>query len=224
MDGTTTPLPNQESDLSDCGLDEEELVYYVIRITSHGKFTPDQLYKYLTDEYQICKYVVGRETVPQEHYHIVAGVDKSRSELDVRDIVRSFIIPFWQEMGKLPRGFGNKQYNLQLSTDVDKAVTYAVKLSEIKYEGFDDDYIEKCKSESFDKKKPVNFKVEYQELCTEFQRSNMDLREFMIKFCNLKAKYGQQVIMSHAYGYALSNSILRDNNAEDFVENFLYKQ
>lgn len=45
----------------------------------------------------------------------------------------------------------------------------------------------------------------------------------MINYCNLKAKYDQQINLNHAYGYALSNSIKRDKNAGEYVENFLYK-
>lgn len=217
----TTPLPNQEDDTSDNGI----LSHYVIRITPHGKFTYDQLHEFIQAEYQICKYVIGRETVPQEHFHLVVSTDVSIDVQEVRDIVRAFVVPFWvDENGKCPKGFGNKQYNLQVCNDIDKAISYAVKLGEIRHDGWSDDYIRQRGTESFEKKKPSNFKVEYRDLCTEFQEGEMDTREFMTRFVQLKAKYGQQVVMHHAYGYALSNQIQRDpSTAEDLVENFLYK-
>lgn len=216
----TSSLPTQDYDDSD-----SDLSSYVIRITPCDKFTFQQAVEYIKQEPYFLKYVISRETVPREHFHIVVQTDVSFTIDDVRGSIRAFIIPFWQsEDFKLPRGFGNKQYNLQISEDIDKAVSYAVKLGEYVFEGFTDEYITERRTESFDKKKPSNFKAEYMDLSNKFQESSMDLREFMIEFCNLKAKYDQQVNLSHAYGYALSNSIKRDKNANDFVENYLYKQ
>lgn len=220
----TTPLPNQDSELSDDGIDATDT--YVVRLTSYGKFTSDQLKDFLIQEPLITRYVVGREIdTGNEHYHIVLETDVSVSEQDVRDIIKAFLVPLWQlETGKLPRGFGNKQYNLQLSIDRDKAISYAVKLAEYWVEGYDPEYIEQRRAESFLKKKPSNFKSEYILLCNDFQSSTMDIREFMLKFIQLKAKYGQQVVLHHVYGYALSNMCLRDPSyAEEVVENYLYK-
>lgn len=220
----TNPLPNQDSDYSDS--DPDELTNYVVRITSHGKFGTEQLLKFLQEESWFYRFVVGRETVPQEHFHIVLSVDQSKTEHDVRDLIKSFICPFWysSEM-KLPRGFGNKQYNLQISDDIDKAVSYAVKQSEYWSEGFEEQYLETRRAESFEKKKPSNFRSEYIELSTEFQSSDMDIRQFMVRFVKLKAKYGQQVVISQAYSYALSNLIVREPSmADEYVENYLYKQ
>lgn len=222
MEEDTTPLPNQDDGDSDNGLTS----HYVVRITPHEKFSFDQLHEFIQAEPQICRYVIGKEQVPQEHYHLVLTTDISVEIQDVRDIVRAFIVPYWEQDGKCPKGFGNKQYNLQLSTNVDKAISYVLKeMIEYRYEGWSDEYIELRKAESFTKKKPTEFKSEYRELCTRFQESDMDIRDFMIAFVQLKAKYGQQVVMSHAYGYALSNLIQRDpSSADDLVENYLYKQ
>jgi len=218
----TNPLPNQDSELSDSG----ETDTYVIRITSYGKFTQEQLKEFLEKEPLLFRYVVGRETdTGNEHYHVVLEVDSSVEEQEVRDIIKAFLIPLWQlDTGKLPRGFGNKQYNLQLANDKDKAISYAVKLSEFWFVGYESEYIDERKAESFSKKSPSNFKSEYRLLCDDFQSSDMDLREFMCKFVQLKAKYGQQVVLSHAYGYAISNMCVRDPSyGEEVVENFLYK-
>jgi len=226
----STPLPKQDngdSD-SDCtgSVIDEELTHYVVRITPCDKFTFSDLETYFKSEPQLTRYVIGRETVPREHFHAVLSVDENVTEVDVRDIVKAFLVPFWQtDVGKLPRGFGNKQYNLQLSEDVDKAVSYAVKMNEFVYEGWTDVYIQFRREESFEKKKPSDFKSEYRQLCEDFKTSTMDIREFMINFSLLKAKYGQQVRMHDAYSYALSNLFIRDpSEAENYVENFLYKQ
>jgi len=224
----TTPLPNQDNENSDtgsCSSQDSPLQHYVIRVTSCGKFTSDKLLEYLKAEYQIFQFVMGRENdTKNEHYHIVCSLDVSITELEVRDIIKGFLYPIWMtDSGKLPKGFGNKQYNLQVCKDLDAAVSYAVKLKEYWYEGFDEAYILERVDESFEKKKPSTFKIEYQELCNSFQTSSMDIQEFMVQFVRLKAKFGQQVVLSHAHGYAVSNEIARNPSiAVDYVETFLY--
>lgn len=225
----TTPLPTQDSDISDSGSvathDSALLSTYVVRITPCDKFTFQQVVDFLKGNESFYSYVVSRETVPREHFHIVIQTDISVDIEDVRGDIRFFILPFWTDSsGRAPKGFGNKQYNLQISNDLNAAVSYCVKLGEYEYEGFEEDYILERKAASFDKKKPCNFKSEYRDLSNKFQESDMDIREFMIEFCNLKAKYDQQINMAHVYGYALSNLFKRDKNSEEFVENYLYKQ
>lgn len=225
----TTSLPNLDDELSGSEFsftDELSLDAYVIRITPHDKFCFGAIENFFKDEPIIHSYVIGRETVPREHFHVVCRVDNTVTEQDVRDIVKGLLVPFWEDevTHKLPRGFGNKQYNLQKAKDLDLAVSYAVKQHEYCYDGFDPAYIEARRLASFEKKKPSNFKSEYLKLCEEFQDSDMDTRTFMIKYITLKANYGQQVRMQDAYGYANSNLVKRDNDkAEDLVEDFLYK-
>jgi len=139
--------------------------------------------------------------------------------------VKWFLQPYWTNpvTHRFVRGFGNKQYNCQECKDKDRAVSYAVKLGEFWYEGFTDEYIEQRGAESFEKKKPSTFKLEYIELCSKFQETDMDIKEFMVKYVELKAKFGQQVTLHHAYGYAISNMIQRDGNAELFVQEYLNK-
>jgi len=226
----TTPLPNNESDNSDDGSVYSEGLNptndYVVRITPHGKFTLDQLHQFLEEEQFICRYVVGQELVPQEHFHVVLSTDISIPEIEVRDMIKAFIVPFWQlPTGKCPKGFGNKQYNLQLATDWDKAVSYALKeATHSFFAGVDQSEIDRLREASYPKKSIKNFKTEYQELCSKFKESNMDIRDFMIEFTQLKSRYGQMVVIAHAYNYAISNLIARDPSAaEDLVENYLYK-
>lgn len=225
----TNPLPNLESDRSDNGqnsddgLDDSMLVNYVLRVTPHGKFTFDEFVEYVQNTPEICRYIIGIENdTANEHYHVVCSCDISIPIEDLRGLIRFFIAPFWVDKeGKCPRGFGNKQYNLQICKDLNAAVSYAVKLKNYKYECFDDDYVSVRASESYTKKRPDTFKIEYQKLCKDFQESAMTLHEFMVKFVNLKAQYGQQVVMSHAYAYALSNQVRRDGNADYLVKKYL---
>jgi len=222
-----TPLPIRDSDQSDNdeSVDEGILVHWVVRLTPYDKFTDEQLIKWLDDEFKFTRVIVGKETVPQVHYHLVIQTDISYDEDQIRLAIRCFMDPLWcDENGKLPRGYGNKQYNMQSCQDVDKAVSYAVKLGKYWNLGFDDTYVEERKAASFTKNKKKDFQSEYQLLCTKFQTTDMDLREFMISYVQLKASYGQQVVITHAYAYGLSNLIKRDpERATNLVDNFLYK-
>lgn len=229
----TTPLPNRECDESDNGQEDYDsqstssldIIYYVVRITSCSKFTFDQLKSFFQNENQICRYVIGRELVPQEHFHLVLGLDSSLELQDVKDIVRAFLCPLWQTSeGKMPRGFGNKQYNCQVAEDKDNAVSYAVKLKEYVYEGFTKEYIASRVAEAFEKKKPSNFKAEYQDLLDKYDETDMDIDDFMIEFVRLKAKYGQMVNVLDAYKYALSALIRKEpDQAAGIVKEFLRK-
>lgn len=225
----TTPLPNGECDPSDSdsiSLSEGSPDYYVLRITSHGKFDFDILFKEFQDNPEFCQYVIGRETdTGNEHFHAVIGVDSSVDEQRVRDHIKGFLHPFWvTATGKMPKGFGNKQYNLQACEDLDKAVSYAVKLDEYRYEGFEEAYILARKGESFTKKKPSTFKLEYQQLLDKFAETNMDIDDFMIEFVLLKSKYFQMVSVADAYKYALSAMVRKDSSiAADLVKDYLRK-
>lgn len=219
----TNPLPN--GDLNSVVSDQQSLIHYVIRITPYDKFSIEELHQFLVDEFQLTKYVLAQETIPQIHYHLVVSTELSIQE--VKDILRTFIVPKWEDpvTRRCPRGFGNKQYNIQLSTDVNKALSYALKEATTYYfEGWTTEEIQQFKDLSFTKNSVNNFKTEYQELCTNFQGSNMDEREFMNHYIQLKAKYGQSVRLSDAYGYALSNLFKREpNKIEEHVLNYLYK-
>lgn len=221
-------LPIQDDDISDHGSpDYDNLDYYIIRITPYDKFTYDDLKTFLADEEQFCEYVVAQEKLPQIHYHIVVSVDKSTKYEDLKGLVSFWIRGYWSDpvTGKVPRGYGNKQFNVQKCEDKDASVSYTLKdKNEYHFEGFSQQYIQERIEASFQKKKPSNFKQEYLQLTQDFQNSDMDELQFMTKYIILKADYGQQVRLSDAYGYALSNLIKREpHRAEVFVENYLYK-
>jgi len=224
----TTPLPTQDCDLNDSDQQSQadDLVHYVARVTAYEKFTFDQLKAFLETEFRLLKYVVAQELVPQVHYHIVLTTDESFTIQDAKDTLRAFLYPLWCVEGKLPRGWGNKQYNCQASTNVDQAISYALKdKKEYHYVGWPTEYIEQKIAASFTKKDTKSFNTELQELRNVFQTTDMDINNFMVKFVQLKSRYNQMVNLSHAYQYALSQLIQRNpEEAESFVINFLYKQ
>lgn len=222
------PLPNLDSDNSDSDIEDEgglrDLVHWALRITPHDKFTYEEFKAYLHDYSQVARYVLSRELVPREHFHAVLSIDKSVPEIEARDIPKHFLNKYWAVLGKLPRGFGNKQYNLQQVKDLDKAISYVLKQHDYVYEIWDPDYIKEREAESFEKKAPCDFKNEYRSLCETWQSGTSSVADFMIDFCLLKAKYDQQVNMSHAYGYALSNLFKREpEEARRYVSNYLNK-
>lgn len=222
------PLPNRDLDLSDSGslFDyDTDLFHYVVRITAYDKFSTEELLSFVKAEEEICKYVLSMETTPQVHYHLVLSLALPIE--DVKRIIRSFIVPLWSDpTGKCPKGFGNKQYNIQEAEDVTKSISYCLKeATEYHYECWPDDYIQQCKEASFPKKKISNFKVEYQQLCADFQQSHdYTIDQFMKKYFYLKGKYGQLARMSDGYGYALSNLFFREpDQIDQYVDDYLYK-
>lgn len=216
------PLPNLDIEESDS---DSEIIYYMIRMTSCEKYDFDALQAFISEESIVFKYVIAREEKPQEHFHIVVGVDEAVSEETLRDIIKWFLQKFWTnpETGKFVKGFGNKQYNLQKIDDLDQTLRYTLKGHEYRYENWDGERLKMLESESFEKKKPSDFQNEYRELCEKFQGDdNLDIKYFMTEYCKLKAKYGQMVIMSQVHGYALSNLVKRDpESARFYVNNFL---
>jgi len=223
----SNPLPNSDSEHSDSEGDEASqgtLTHYVARLTSYDKFTFDELKEALEEEHQLTQYLLAREIVPKEHFHIVLSTDSTVTLQDVKDIFRAFLVPFWQgDDGRLPRGFGNKQFCVKESYDLDAAVSYALKdRNEYHFVGFTQSYIKERLDASFQKKKPSNFKSELFELNSQFKDSNMTIENYMTCYVRLKAKYGQQVRLQDAYGYALSVSVDRDPEiAGELVNNFL---
>lgn len=225
----TTPLPTQDRDLSGSdqqSLPPDDLAHYLVRITPYEKFTFKELQDFLELEALLMRYVVSQELKPQIHYHLVLTTDESVQIQDIKDIVRAFIFPLWQKNGKLPLGFGNKQYNCQEAENLDNAISYALKdKKEYIQVGYEQKYIDERIQASFQKNSTKTFTTELQELQKNFQESDMDISEYMTKFIQLKSRYGQMINLQHAYQYALSQLIQRNpEQAQDFVDNYLYKQ
>lgn len=215
----TLSLPNNDngSEVSD----QDFPNYVVARFTPEDVYTKDDLLKFLATEFGTDLWVVGVEVVPKLHYHVVISTVTPFKE--VKEKIRKQIYLWYP---KRERGFGNKQWNCQEGDKtLTQAISYALKdRGDHVYHMFTEDFINECLEASYPKNSPSNFRVEYLELCEEFQESDMDVRSFMIKYSILKSKYNQQVRMQDAYGYALSNLIRRDpSQAENLVENFLYK-
>lgn len=218
----TISLPNNDngSEVSDHG---EQTITVLIRLTPDGAYTKEDLTKFLNEQLDPSdQWVVGVEVLPQVHYHLVL------STADLFENIKLLFrtqIHLWYPKPRA-RGFGNKQWNCQQAdTPLENCIAYALKDKIEKFWfGFDEAFIKECEEASFPKNSPKTFKIEYLELCEEFQISDMDVRSFMIKYSILKSKYNQQVRMHDAYGYAISNLIRRDPiQAEDLVENYLYK-
>jgi len=208
---------------------------FVIRLTPQGKYTLEELKGFFDSAFENDSWLIASETQPQLHFHIVLETELGLD--DLKNNIRSFLHIYWPD-GQRPRGWGNAQYNCERSRELTpeeleiystrsrKAAAYALKdREEYIFNVYTQEWIDSAVALSFPKKSTKTFKSEYQSLCDEFYKTNMDIRQFMIDFAKLKSKYGQIVNLQHAYGYALSNLIKRDpDSAEEFVENFLYKQ
>lgn len=233
----STPLPIPEvidSDYdTDSGLEslDGELIYYALRVTPKGKYSYDTFKAWLQAEYDmVARFVIACEKAgtDKEHFHIVFGSDSERykDDKDVRSIITTWLYQYFGNpaTGKFVKGFGNAQYNLSLVEDLDKIVSYTVKdHTDVYYEGFDPEYIKERLEKSYSKKSPDDFKSEYRNYLQEFHTNkSLTKRDFMIRFCQLKAKYGHTVLLSQAEAYARSALIRRDNYmAADMVDNYL---
>lgn len=215
------PSPNEgsEQEVSD----DQSTIYeddgrlpFILRLTPMEKYSMEDVKDWLDENFDF--YVIAQESKPKLHYHVVVETELE----DMRPLVQKFLYKYWPER---PRGWGNAQYNLQWSTQPLRAISYVFKDKEIFfYKGYEEEFIDELRAKSFPKKSPNTFKLEYQELCNDYQVSDYDERWFMIKFIQLKAKYGQQVRLIDARAYALSNTIQRDpTTAEGIVEDYLYK-
>lgn len=232
MPSISSPIDDSDSEVSDdrsSVYDEDDFrKIFVLRFTPQGKYSMEDLQNYLEESFEF--YVLAHETHPKDHFHVVIETDEELKE--VKERCRGFVYQYWPE-GERKKGFGNAQYNCQpekVRTPENEhmlcpAISYALKdKEEYFYKGYDQEYIDRCIEESFPKKDTKTFKIEYEELCSKFQITDMDIREFMISFAKLKSKYGQQVQMQQAYSYAVSNHIKRNPNiADEYVENYLYK-
>lgn len=220
MKGTSS-LPTQDNDQSDH--DQDSVIFeddgrtaFVIRLTPDEKYTEDDVLTWLKDKFDF--WVIGTETKPQLHFHIVVSTFLD----DIKPLVRDFLYKYWPVR---ERGWGNKQFNCTFSENEDQGVSYAIKEGKYQFFGYEEDYIKERYEASFKKNSTVSFTTEFALLKKEFGDTDMDTRTFMTKFCLLKAKYNQMVNISHAYQYSLSVLFNRDpSQAESFVENYLYKQ
>lgn len=230
MSTISSPIEDSDSEVSfsdstsTISLPNGDLQKYVIRFTPQEKYTVETAEEWLYNHFP--KYVIALETQPQEHYHIVIETEKDLEEL--KESIREFLFQFWP---KRERGWGNAQYNVQVAKENpegwrDMAVSYAVKdRSQVSYDGYSDEYIQECIDQSFKKKSPANFKLDYQALCSRFLEEEMDAREFMAHFMMLKSKYGQTVNAQQAYSYYNSNLLTKvgESAAYQLAEEFLYK-
>lgn len=181
----SSPIEDSESEVSD-QLPSEHNFTYVIRLTPLDKYTVNDFVDWLDKNTNVERYVIAVEEEPQVHLHVVMETD----DADFRTTLRtSFLYTYWPD-GERPRGWGNKQYNLQDCTDIDLAISYALKCKGTSFiKGYTADYIEERRKASFPKNKRLDFKAELLNLRNQFMDSEMDVRQFMIFMCQLKAKY-----------------------------------
>lgn len=219
-DEKSEDLSEDSSDTN--SVEDCQLNSFVIRINPYDKFTREHILEFMTTKFPSsgCNWVIAEEHKPNFHYHIVLQTLCEMKE--VREIIREYVCQFWYDKttGKLPRGFGNKQYNLQACRDLDSAVSYALKDRKWStYSGFASEYMEQRLAASFPRKKAVDFNTEFRQLRDNF----IDVRTFMVGYSNLCGKYDRMLNMNYAYNYALSCSVRVFSNADDLVDEYLLK-
>lgn len=232
----TSSLPNSEDDKSDSGRyqsigrlynldgtppvgDKEHTC--LVRVTPYDAFTADELWSWLENDSGLEKCLLATEHSSKNvlHYHIVA----STHELNPRAIFEQMVSSFWPP-GTRSRGFGNKQWNFVVAESPDLGMSYAIKHGEYVFYGYTQEYIDRCKEDSFVKPERKGFNQDFDKLRKDFKESQMTLEEFMTQFVILKSGYGQMVNLTHAYQYALSAVIDRNpDEAADYVRSYVRK-
>lgn len=211
--------PNDDSDLSDSGSDSPPNdqstglgeSYWMLRLTPQEMYKLEDVEAYFQQYFN--SFLICEEKTPKLHFHCILVADPEFEELhegDVRGIVKSFLDVYWPVKSK---GWGIAQYHLQQSNKPSKAFSYTLKQKGRKlWKGFSDDEINAYIESSFPKNDRNSFVDLFRTLKKDFHEDpQMQIIDFMDRFGVLKSNFDQMVNPAHAYGYALSAQIKRDN-------------
>lgn len=183
---------------------------YIIRFYPFSQDDTQQLYDmdsvvfdFLSDQYP--RWFISEETKPKLHFHIY--IESKMTLTQIKEKIKQFIYPYYPER---KRGFGNKQYNCQSSESPLKAIIYATKQrGAYEYSGFQEDFIEQCKSQSFEKTES-EFEKEMNVLTDDFLNSNQCPYEFSEKLCILYSHFDKRIHFRDIQGYVNSKIIKRN--------------
>lgn len=156
----------------------------VVRIDGNKSTTQESILSFL-DSFPI--YVLGIETVPKLHYHMVVGSDTSD--------------PFGKQNNKLKTKI-KKLFNLtgtkgqfstsHVRTTLRKSITYSIKDCTYFYKGLKDEYIKACSLQSTTKFKRKEFSDKIQKLEDSYYDGTIDLDQFNKQYRYIKIiEYGQ---------------------------------
>lgn len=198
----TSSLPTQDGQSDDGQTEDNDA--YIVRLTPFGRYSFEEAMDILDNDL-IVSWVMSQELNPQEHFHIVVKAKTKTPKDKIKKIFKDFVYSFWPERA---RGFGNAQYNFQVSLDEKKAISYALK-EQKKYEfsNYTEEFINERLDDSF--LKTQNYKAEYTVLCKEFI-TGMDDTTFKQKLILLRAKYGLKISLNDINAYLLSNKVSRN--------------
>lgn len=205
--------PNDDSGQRDSGSDSSSGLRsrWMLRLTPQEMYTFEEVVTYLSQYFD--RFLVCEEKHPKLHFHCILDPGPDFEELhdgDVRGIIKAFLDSYWPIKAK---GWGIAQYHLQCSTNPSKAMSYTLKQKSKKYfTGFSEQEIEAFVALSFPKNDRTTFVEKFRELKKNFQESEMTILDFMSQFGILKSQYDQMVNPAHAYQYALSAQVKRDNH------------
>lgn len=228
----TSPIDDDGSVVSDHthSTQVEAETCYVVRMTPLEKYSMEDLIKFIDEQMDNSSWIIAEELSKKDktHYHLVLENFCTLEHMKLS--LRTFLDGYWPP-GERKRGFGNKQYNVQVAEDKEKAISYALKeqkgkeisLRKYTYKGYSQEAIDYYIDNSYTKADKATFKVEYQALCDRFRSDfTMTTREFATEFIRLKAKHGQQVRRQDVIGYTLSNEVARNpDTAAELAENFI---
>ena len=204
---------------------------YQLRLTPYGRYTLDSAIDYfdpLIDDWVVT---VESSKKGKEHFHFLLYSDSLNVKEDVAELVSVFLHRYWTSAER-KRGYGNKQYNLQVTTDAEQALTYILKDGGILRSTpiFTTDLLSTYRVKSFPKFSKDEFQIEFEQLKKNFKErlpgaeGGTSLEYFMIEFVKLKAKYRQPIKLSYIYEVGLANYLHRNpEESKRVVRDYLDK-
>lgn len=184
---------------------DETLKWRVIRINKPEgvkKFS-EKITLWLLEK-EIPQWVVGKETVPHEHYHIVIGSTTdwygSQNKILKKEVKEYFKVD------------GSSFSTSSVRNTVRKTILYSIKDLEYNYNGFDDKYIKKLEKQTTTKFEKKKFGKEIQENEDRFYDETISEDQFMRNYLDIKDKYGQTPNPQGEAKYVVKH--LKKKNAE----------
>lgn len=166
-----------------------EGVWWALRLTDDGSVLDMDKTQQITTKYD--KWIISEEGDGDHtrlHHHIIISTKQDIK----RDTIRQHIKEVY------PTLKGNKSIYIQPCKDKKQLTKYTLKEGQYKYNGFSKDFIknmERCASPKTDLKKNI------QDIEDQYILGQLDDKEFLSKYIQLKALHDQPLYLNHIQAY-----------------------
>lgn len=195
---------------------------YMLRMTPDGKYSRGHLEAYI-DNLSQRRYVCAMENSKKSKIHFHITIVSHLEEEEIRDAIREFLKVAFPDPPK--RGDANKQYNLTLARDVNKAFRYTIKEKDITYgDGIKKSYMDKCLKTAYLKFDKHTYKTKYEAIRDNYLEYDLTDSDLFIKIVQLKADYRQPINMAQIHQQVISCICHKyPHRTEQFVNDYIAK-